>query len=385
MAKSKFCHVRISGVTGVIPEKCVNIDDEIAFYGDSDKLLKRNKKILGLGTRYVADAFTTNADLCQAAAENLFSEMGIDRQTIDALIVGSTSHDYVYPASACILQGRLGLSEDCTCYDQSGLGCTAYVHALWQAHAIVESGAAKRVLVLVGDVVSRHSDYRNRNVNMLFGDAGTATLVEWSEVEIPAWFVTGTRGKGWTKIIAPAGGMALPIRSDIAAIELADATGNVWHLWEDIMRGMEVFRFTTEAGPKSVKDVLALSGKSLEDVEYFAFHQANKQIVNTVSNFIGLDAGKYSTETFTKYANCSAASVATDLLREFSGSASRVPGLTCLVTFGIGLSWGTALVDLAKTHFGGLKTYVTPEVKKVPREQQIAKWISYFKGETDVS
>lgn len=380
MSKSKFSHVRVAGIMGVVPEKCITIDDEIQFYGGDEKLLNRNKKILGLDKRYVVDEYTTLSDLGEAAANDLFEQLHVDRASVDVLIVASTSHDYRAPATACILQARLGLSTECTCYDQSGLGCTAYVHALLQAYALIESGMAKRVLTIVGDLTSTHSDKRNRNVNMLFGDAAIATLVERTDDEVPSYFVTGTDGRGWNKIVSPAGGHALTIRKDIVEKEVVDESGNVWYLWDDILKGMDIFRFSTEVGPRGIADVLEMAGKTVNDVGYFAFHQANKQIVRTVAGYVGLPREKFSTQTFAEYANCSAASVATDLLREFAG---RQPALTMLVSFGVGLSWGVALLDLSDVKLGGVRKYVTPEAKKVPRERQIENWISYFKGGND--
>jgi len=377
MAKSTFNHVKISGITAVVPERCINIDDEILFYGGDVKLLNRNKSILGLGKRHVVDEFTSFSDLGEAAAINLIDMMKLDRDAIDTLIVATTSHDYRGPATACIIQGRLGLSQDCTCYDQAGLGCTAYVHALLQAHALIESRAAEHVLVIAGDLTSTHSDSRNRNVNMLFGDAAVATLVEHAEEEKCSWFTTGTNGVKWKSIVCPAGGHALPIRADIACLEVTDADGNVWRICDDIMKGMSVFQFSTVAGPKCINDLLAMSGKSIDDIDYFAFHQANKQIVRTVANYAGLPKDKYSTQTFTEYANCSAASVATDVVREYS---QRPPGVTMLTSFGIGLSWGAALVDLSSTKIGKMGTYITPFEKKIPRDKVIKEWIEYYRS-----
>lgn len=376
MSKSKFSHVRIAGITGVVPEKCITIDDEIQFYGGDEKLLNRNKKILGLGKRYVVDEYTTLSDLGEAAANDLFEMMDLNRESIDALIVATTSHDYRGPATSCIIQGRLKLSQNCTCYDQAGLGCTAYVHALLQAHALIESGAAKRIVVIAGDLTSTHSDKRNRNVNMLFGDAAVATLLEYSEQEVDSWFTTGTDGSRWKSIVCPAGGHALPIRADIAGMEIKDAGGNIWRPFDDIMKGMSVFQFSTVAGPQCIRDLLEMSSKSIDDVSYFAFHQANKQIVRTVAGYAGLPKDKYSTQTFTEYANCSAASVATDVIREYS---VRIPGITVLTSFGIGLSWGGALLDLRGIKVGGLRKYVTPKENKVSRQERILSWIEFYK------
>ena len=211
---------------------------------------------------------------------------------------------------------------------------------------------------------------------MLFGDAGTATLVERAEEDRPAWFITGTRGSGWNTLIAPAGGYALPIRGDIADLEVKDETGNVWRMYDDIMKGMSVFKFTTDVGPKGIADILEMSGKTKDDVDYFAIHQANKQIVRTVANFAGLPRDKFSADAFGKYGNCGAAAVTMELVNRLeAGPLSSV----CLATFGVGLSWGFALVDLANVYFGGVGTYKTPA--GVPtRAETIKKWIEYYRG-----
>ena len=375
MPNTRFSHVKISGVTCVVPEDFIRIDDELEFFNNDVKLLERNKKILGLGVRHVADERTTNADLCEAAARDLLAALDVDKDSIDALIVVSTSHDYHYPASACVIQGRLELSEACTCFDISGFACSAYVHGLWMGHSLISSGSAKKCLVLAGDITSRHSDRRNRNSNMLFGDAGTATLLEYTEEERPAYFVTGTRGKCWDKLIAPAGGYSLPIMSDIAGLEITDATGNVWRLCDDIMKGLDVFKFTTDVGPKGIQQVLDFAGKSKDDVDYFAFHQANKQIIRTVAMYAGLPKNNYSTETFSLYGNCGSAAVTVDVCRQLSEKPAKH---VCMATFGVGLSWGFCLVDMEGAYVAPICTYQTPD-ENMTRQQKIDYWISYFK------
>ena len=376
MAKSSFKHVRLSGIAAVVPEACINIDDEIEFFNNDHALLARNKKILGLGTRHVVDDRTSLSDLLVAAAENLFASVEVDRAEVDALIVVSTSHDFHYPATACVVQGRLGLSEECSCFDMAGLGCSAYVHGLWLAHSLITSGAAHKCLVLSGDLTSTHSDKRNRNSNMLFGDAGTATLVEATDEERPAWFITGTRGKDYDKLIAPAGGYYLPIRKDIADLEVTDETGNVWRMYDDIMKGMDVFKFTTEVAPRGIAEILACSGKTIDDVDYFAIHQANKQIVTTVARWAGLPKDKYSAEAFSKFGNCGAAAVTMELVNRLQKGPL---GNVCFATFGVGLSWGFALLDLTDVHVTPIVLYRTPS-DAMTREEKIKYWVNYYKA-----
>lgn len=379
MPKTLFQHARIRCMETIVPGQVIHIDDELDLFGGDRTLLERNKKILGLGTRHVVDEQTSNNDLCKAAAFQLFHNNGINPQSIDTLIVLSTSHDYHYPASSCILQYELGLSEDCTCFDISGLGCSGYVHGLMVAHSLIESGASKRCLLLVGDLASTHSDRRNRNTNILFGDAATATFLEYTETPCPAWFYTGTRGSGWKSIIAPAGGYNLPVRDDIADLELRDPNGNVWHLWDDIMRGMEVFKFSCEIGPAGIREILNWANLQMADIDYVAFHQANRQIVTNVAAYAKIPPEKYSTSTFAKYGNCSVAAVAVDICRELN---QRPADRILLATFGVGLSWGFAIVDMGQAHIGAIETYVTPPDAPT-RKQKIAAWIDYFDGDDD--
>jgi len=377
MSTATFRHVRISGIAAVVPENVINIDDEVEFFNNDPKLLERNKKILGLGTRHVIDGKTNFSDLCLAATDSLVAKLGVDVKSIDTLLVSSTSHDYRYPATACVLQNKLGLPESVTCNDFCGLGCSAYVHALLQAFALVESGVSQRCLICAGDLKSLHSDRRNRNSNMLFGDAATATIVERCEEERASFFVTGTRGSGWDKLIAPAGGHDIPIYADIAGLEVVDATGNVWRMWDDIMKGLEIFKFSTEVGPKCVNEVLELAGCKQNDVDYFAFHQANKQIVRSVGMYLGLPQEKYSTSAFNNYGNSGVSAVVTDICHNLHG---RTLGRVCITGFGVGLSWGSALVDMKGTYIGPVETYKTPG-GKMSRDEKIKHWISYFKGE----
>lgn len=370
-----FKHVKIEGIRVVVPEKTIDIEDELNFFNNDVKLLKRNQKLMGFHTRHVVDESISNTDLLEAAARTLISDLGIEKEKIESLIVTSTSHDYHYPATSCVIHGRLDLNEDCICQDLSGLACSAYVHALMTAHAMISSGAVRNCLVLAGDTASTHSDRRNRNVNMLFGDAGSATWLTCSDESRRAWFYTGTRGKGWDKIVAPAGGSALPVRRDIVDLEVTDDVGNVWHLWDNLMKGMDVFQFSTEVAPLGVKKILETTGKSVDDIDYFAFHQANSMIVSQVARMIGIPKEKFSCEAFEKYANCASCAVVTDMvLRLLKGPVKEC----CLSTFGVGLSVGCSLLDLSGVNVAPFCNY-RPVREKGTRSEQIDYWISYFK------
>ena len=380
MTNTVFKNVKISGITVVLPENKISVDDELEFYKNDIKLLERNKKILGIKYRYIVENGVTCTDLCEKAAKLLFRNLNINKSEIDSLIFVSTSHDYSAPASACLLHGRLGLEETCACFDTSGLSCSGYVYGLWLAHSLISSGASKKCLLLAGDTNSLHSDKRNRISNMLYSDAGSATLIEYTKEENTSYFNLGTSGKDWNKIIIPASGYRLPVRKDIADIEITDENGNVWHLYDEILKGMDIFRFTMENAPKSIKELLTFSKKTFDDIDRVLMHQANGQILKTIAQHAAIPKEKTSAETFSKYANCGAASVVSAICDQMHNSCANN---AMLVTFGVGLSWASAIINLKKCLITDIHFFKCNK-KAISRQEQIEEWIKYFKGEEPV-
>ncbi len=374
MAFSKFSHVKITAIAGVVPENFINIDDEIQYYDNDPKKLERNKKILGLGERHIIEEGVGGIDLAECAVQKLIEKCGVDISDIDALVFASSGHDYPYPASSCIMHGRLNLPENVACFDFSGLACSGYVYHLWTLSSMIEAGAIKKCLYIAADIGSMHTNSKNRNVCILFGDGAVATLLEYTKNSNSSWFLTGTNGKDWDKIIAPCGGYKLPIRKDIAEMEIQDANGNVWHLWEDILKGFEVFKYTSIIGPEGINKILDYSGNTKEQIDFFAIHQANKQIVETIARHAELPKEKYSSETFTKFGNDGIASVATNICDSlFLKQVKNV----LLATFGIGLSFSFGVVDMSNTKNGGISFYKKPD-DVLSRKEQIDYWVKYY-------
>lgn len=376
MAKSKFNNVKIVGIKTVVPEKYIDIDDEIQYFENNPKKLARTKKMVGFGKRHVLEEGCTVVDLCEQAAKELIDELKIDKDKIEAVVMVNQSPDYLHPASSAIIHGKLGLSKKCATLDL-GLGCSGYVYSLWMVHSLISSGAVKNVLLLAGDSPSQHSDRRNRLVNQIFGDAGSATYLEYTEKENMAYFDLGTDGTGWDRIIAPASAKRLPLKSDICDKEITDTNGNVWKLNDTIIHGQDVFNFTLEVAPKNIKDVMDFANKTIEDIDYFAIHQANKQIVESIAIKSDIPEGKYSAETFSKFGNNSTTSVATVVCDQLK---DKNINKLLFSAFGVGLSWASAIIDFRNVYNGGISYFITP--KDMPsREEQIEYWIKQFKGE----
>ncbi len=379
MAVCAFNDVRICGVKTVVPEHCINIDDELQYFDNNPKKLARQKKMNGYGRRYIADDQTTVTDMACSAANMLLEEMGVDKSEIDLLVFVNQKPDFPEPCDACVAHGRLGLRKDCTALDIN-LGCSGYSHALMTAHALMSTGGYKMALLLAGDLCGRINDQSNRKVAPVFGDAASATLLKYERGSgRKAHFVTGTDGTGYDKIIHPAGGMYLPICADVLSLKVLDQAGNEFNLFTGQMKGEDVFNFTMEVGPQLIKDTMAAAGWTNDDVDLFSIHQANKQIVEMVVDRAGIPAAKAPVESFSKYANNSTNSVVTVICDQGFGRELKN---VVLSSFGIGLSWGGAAVDLSGMHNGGIATYKTP-ADALDRKGRINYWIKHFGGEVE--
>ncbi|MGK0176967.1 MAG: 3-oxoacyl-[acyl-carrier-protein] synthase-3 [Lentimonas sp.] len=347
MAKCSFNQVQIGGIVACAPklEKC--IDEEIALFGGNKQQIERLKKTIGLNRRRVVGSDTTAVDLCEAAARRLFDLVNLSVNEIDALICVTQTPDYSQPCNAAVLHGRLDLSKHCAALDVN-LGCSGYVYGLWLAHMMISAGGCKKVLLLAGDTISRIVNPKDRAVAPLFGDGGSATLIQQGERESSAWFSLGTDGKGFDKLIVPAGGQRTP-RSAQTGVEKTDENGNVRSPEDLYMDGAEIFNFSITEEPKTVQDLVDYSGVGLDAIDYFVFHQANRYILKNIAKRLKIDFAKVPMETVERFGNQSSASIPFALCGELRDVLSGPISKRVLLSgFGVGLSWASAIVDLEK-------------------------------------
>ncbi len=345
MAKAKFTKTKISGIVTVIPhiKKC--IDDEVELFGGDAKQIERIKKTIGLNTRYVSDENTTTADLCQDAASTLLKGLKMDRSEVDGLIFVSQTPDYYsQPFTAACLHGKMGLPKDCAAFDVN-LGCSGYVYGLWLANMMVSSGTAKNVLLLVGDTTTKIVNPRDRATASLFGDAGTATMIQRSDKESPSYFVLHTDGSGWEHIIVPAGGCRIP-RTPETSVEVKYEDGNVRSKENLYMNGAEVFTFSVGVEPPAIMEMLEYSGKKLEDIDHIFFHQANRYIISNIMRRLKFPLEKAPADTVEKYGNQSSASIPSTICDTIADKVSSGKEQVLMSGFGVGFSWASCVLTL---------------------------------------
>lgn len=347
MAQCRISNVAIRGLVCAVPGEPHNVEE---FGGAFDpQEVEKTKFTVGLRQLYRVKDGQTAGDLCAAAACALLDDLGWDRHSIDGVIMVTQFPDYFNPATACVIHGKLGLSSSCFAFDVN-LGCSGYVYGLSIASQAIASGMARRVLLLAGDTPSLTISPEDKSVAMLFGDAGTATAIEFDECAAPIAFVLGSDGSGYKNLLVPAGAFRNRPTPD-AFMRCKGVDGNVRSAMDTYMDGMEIFNFTLQRVGPLVNQVLELQGWTLEQVEAFVMHQANAFLLKTLIRKMKLPVDRVPIN-IGKYGNTSMCSIplllADDLREKVLGD---IPYPMLLVGFGIGYSWGASAVTLS-----GLRT-----------------------------
>ncbi len=339
---SSLSNIRVAGLavtTGSIVRDF--IADGLAA-GVDRAALERAAQTIGLRERRVAAAGVTALDLCADAAERLLAEMGLDASSIDAVIFVTQTPDHAQPNNASLLHGRLGLSKSAPAYDLS-LGCSGWVYGLHQAALLCAHGGAARVLLCAGDTLSRLTNPGDRSADPLFGDAGSAALVEKTGRAAPWHFVLGADGTGAPAIIVKQGGARQP---GGPLNEKTDAEGNRRHDANLAMSGADVFSFTLREVPPALQSVLRHAGLSPESLDALVLHQANRFILSTLAKKIGVAAERTPMGVVEKYGNQSSASIPCALIDGLGERLTAGPLKVAGCGFGVGLSWGAFAGEL---------------------------------------
>lgn len=386
-------NVTLTAVSTVLPSGRVHAEDEYTYYGGNREQAAKVAKASGLHTRRTAGPDVTALDLCRQAAERLFAETGVSPGSIDALLFVSHTPDYPLPASATILQHLLGLSSDCLTMDMN-VGCAAFVNGLWIGGGMIASGAAKRVLLLVGDTPTRFLDPANRVTLPVFGDAGTASLLEYDPTAPPMHFLFGTDGAKHQALVIPGGGSRIPQREDEGPqspfnIQVRDGKGNPWRvggygsIW---MSGMAIYAFGVTVVPKHLRRHLEETGLAPGDLDHLLLHQANKVIIDQLVQKLGLAPEKAPYAAMSRYGNLGGASIPS-LICDHFGPGGEGEGLqgredqarTMLCGFGAGLCWSSCLLSLGRCRVLAIRDY-EPRQDSRTRAENIAYWHKKFAG-----
>ncbi len=335
-----FTGIFIQGLVSVVPKKELDLMSLSDIFGDEEV----RKIIATTGIRKVrlADESTTASDLCLHAGIELLGKLNINKSEIDAILFVSQTNDYILPQTSNVIHGRLGLGENVYCLDIR-LGCSGYVMGLFQASMLLQSASYKKVLLLAGDTTSKIIHPKDKSLRMVFGDAGSATLLTKGNDEIG--FIINNQGAGFKDLIVPAGGFRNTCTAN-SSIEQVDLDGNVRSENDLYMNGIGIFNFAINKVPPMIERLLEMSLWKKESVDYYLFHQANNFMVNYLRKKLKLSPEQVPLGV-ENYGNTGPTTIPLLLGSLAVDVASKERTIMC--GFGVGLSWAGCFVNLSKT------------------------------------
>lgn len=372
----KFQGIGISAMAGAVPSHVIENLKYTEFF-PQDQVNEVVEKV-GVYERRFVDAATCSSDLCFAAAQKLFSDNDIDRSEIDLLVFISQTQDYRMPATACTLQHRLGLSNSCVAFDIN-LGCSAFIYGMSVVYSMMQSSGLRKALILDGETRSKVYGPRDRRSAFIFGDGGVAALVERDEKFGETTLSLNSDGSRADLIMIKAGGYRHPSTPETLKERVVDEYGNMRSEEQGYMKGGDVFNFVIREIPRDLKKTLAESGKTVEELDYIVFHQANNFINSYIAKKMKLDVTKIP-HTIEKFGNTSSVSVPLTIVSELRGKMDGSKTLL-LSAFGVGMTWASAVASFVDTKI----SEIVEVCEGQPVDESLRREYTPIEGESEES
>lgn len=311
--------IKIKGTGRCVPDHILTNEDLAKIVETNDEWITSRT---GIRHRHHLSPGETITDMTVTAARRALERSGVAPEEIGACIVATLTPDMLVPSAACVLQQALGLPHDIPCFDLNA-ACTGFLFALHTMECLLNASPRKYGLVLGAENLSRITNWDDRGTCILFGDGAAAVVVECRE--------------GWPSIAAELGCHGTGEMLRVPGVE----TGVPSHIY---MEGTKVFKFALEAVPYCIDRVLEKTGKTMDEVDFFVFHQANARIIDLAVKRYRIPPEKYY-KNIGEYGNTSAASI--PLVLSELQDLGKVPSgsRVLIVGFGGGLTWGGAYVE----------------------------------------
>ena len=329
--------VRIAGMSACVPS---TVEENINLPIFKDECEAR--KVIastGIERRHVVKPGTTASDLSVKAVEQLLKDLKWLPADVDCLAYVCTSRDFIAPQTACILQDRLGLREDCCVFDLP-FGCSGWVYGMSIIGSMMSHGTLKKGILIAAETNSLNRSSEDRTVKPLFGDAATATaLVFDPENSSPMNFVFGVDGSGYNAVWAKYGGMRHP--TTIEALQPVEIEPGIVRRGTDmVVNGMDVFAFAIKRPPRSLKDLIETFSINLDSIDLLLLHQANKFIDEKIRKSLKVPAEKVP-YCIQDYGNVTSASIPLTLVTQCTQQLSSRENHCIACGFGVGLAWAS--------------------------------------------
>jgi 3-oxoacyl-[acyl-carrier-protein] synthase-3 len=342
MAYLQFQGISMKALAAAVPKNKI-VNKNYTDYFSSEEVNEIVVKT-GIEERRFAPSAMTASDLCFAAADSMLNKLQIERSEIDVVLFVSQTADYRMPATAIILQDRLGLPKSTAAFDIN-IGCSGFIYGLSVAYMYAQQPHIRKVLLLDGETRSRIYSPKDRKTAFLFGDGGAAALIEKDSNAANSHFLLSSDGSRQNLIKIDAGGYRNPSSPESLQEKVVDEYGNIRSDEHGYMNGADVFSFVLREIPKAFKELLQKSEMSIDTVGAFYFHQANKYMNDYLGKKLKVPNEK-AHQSLHKYGNTSSVSIPLGIVDDRAGSVVTKDDWV-LSGFGVGMSWATCHLNLA--------------------------------------
>ena len=325
--------VFIKGISYYLPEKVLTNEDLLIDFPEWSVVKVASK--LGISQRHIAAHNETATDMGIKAGSLLIEEYNIDKTSIDFILLCTQSPDYFLPASACLIQERLGLKTSTGAIDINQ-GCSGFIYGLSLAKGLLCAGIAKNVLLLTSETYSKYIHSRDKGNRTIFGDASAATLISSDGFAEIRDFSLGTDGRGAGNLIVETGASrCINIKNNI----IWDENGNPVSPDHLYMNGTEIFNFTLEIVPILIKDILIKNSLLQTEIDLFVFHQANKHMMEFLRKKLKIESEKFY-YYIENVGNTVSSTIPIALKEAINEGKIRSGSKILIAGFGVGYSWG---------------------------------------------
>lgn len=340
---------RVTSMLGVLPQTIGKFDDEVNNYAFPPRQTMRLKRVMGYEQHRLAEETSTVSDFAIYGLKHMLEGGWVTSEEIGAIVVVTLCPDHFVPHVSTIVQAACRLSDDVLCLDIAQ-GCCGFLIGLMESFVLLEHLGEKKVVLINGDVLSHKVSKRDRNDFPLIGDATTLCVVENDSTVEDIYYEMHMDGGRGDVLKIPAGGFRMP--STVQTAEMIDqGDGNYRSLDNIHMDGSEVFNFVQQEVPPLLEHAFEASGKRIEDIDWFLFHQPNKFMLQKLAEKAGIPKNRLPMNTVEKFGNPSGASIPLTALYNLKDELLSERLHCCLSAFGSGLAWGVMFLELGKlTH-----------------------------------
>ena len=346
---------RISGILTILPKREIRFEEEIDNYNFSHAKSMKLKLAMGYDKHRVVEEDTNISDLCVHGMNYLFAQKLLKKEDVSALILVTQSPEYFMPPTSNIIQGKLELGTDVLCLDINQ-GCAGFIIGLMQAYMLLDQPSINKVVLMNADVLSRKVSKRDRNSRPLIGDAACITIIERSDEPYTIHALLNMDGKNADVLQIPAGGFKTPCSPKTSEMN-EDQNGNFRSMENLVMKGDEVFNFVQAQVPPMIKELLAVSNKQIDEIDYFFFHQPNKFMLHKLADKLEIPREKMPANIVENFGNASGATIPTNISFNLGEKALSSNYEVCFAGFGVGLTWAAIEQNLGKLNFNEIIYY----------------------------